>query len=158
MVWYFLMGICRWWITQFFKLTGKNLSDDMWVVCEQFIKFVLVGCLNTGFILVTYYAVVWIFGKEYYLVGQTVGYVVGIINSFFWNSRFVFSNISKTRWKAFVKMCACYGITYVIQIGLLYILVEWLFISEWLVPLLAIIVTTPINFVLNKLFVFRDVA
>ena len=134
---------------------GKKLTDETWNVCEQFIKFLLVGCSNTVVVLVVYYIVVWIAGTKYYLLGQTIGYGVGILNSFFWNSRFVFSNAQESQGKAFIKMCACYGITYLLQMGVLYVFVEWLSMSEWLAPMIAIIITTPINFVLNKLLAFK---
>lgn len=156
MVWNFLMKIARRCLSMCFHLLGKELSDDTWSVLEQFIKFLLVGCSNTVVVLVVYYIVVWLGGAQYYLLGQTLGYGVGILNSFFWNSKFVFSKSKESQGRAFLKMCACYGITYVIQMGLLYAFVEWLALSEWLAPIIAIIITTPINFVLNKLLAFKE--
>lgn len=156
MVWEFLMTIGRGCLSFCFHLVGKKLSDETWSICEQFIKFLLVGCSNTVVVLMVYYIVVWISGKEYYLLGQTVGYGVGILNSFFWNSKFVFSRSKETLVKAFIKMCACYGVTYVIQMALLYAFVEWFFLSEILAPIVAIAITTPINFMLNKILAFKQ--
>ena len=156
MIWEFLMKIGRWGLSLCFRLVGKELSDQTWSVCEQFIKFLLVGCSNTVVVLVVYYIVVWIGGKEYYLLGQTAGYGVGILNSFFWNSKFVFSDSQETHGRAFIKMCACYGVTYIIQMALLYAFVEWFLMSEFLAPIVAIVITTPINFVLNKLLAFKE--
>ena len=156
MIWTALMKFCRWCLSLCFKLVGKKLTDETWNVCEQFIKFLLVGCSNTVVVLVVYYIVVWIAGTKYYLLGQTIGYGVGILNSFFWNSRFVFSDARESQGKAFIKMCACYGITYLIQMGLMYVFLEWLSMSEWLAPVITIIITTPINFVLNKLLAFKS--
>ena len=155
MIWNFLMKITKWCFYWCFKLFKKELSDDTWCMLEQFIKFLLVGCSNTIVVLVIYYIVVWIGGRQYYLLGQTLGYIIGIINSFFWNSKFVFSDSKESQGKAFIKIFLCYGITYVIQICLLYVLVECISISEWLAPVICIIITTPINFVLNKLFAFK---
>lgn len=156
MVWNLLMKIARWCLNLCFRIVGKELSDDAWQVFEQFFKFLLVGLSNTVVVLAVYYIVVWLGGTQYYLLGQTLGYAVGIVNSFFWNSKLVFSHSREAKGLAFVKMCACYGITYVIQMGLLYAFVEWLSMTEWLAPVVAIIITTPINFVLNKLFAFKN--
>lgn len=155
MIWKSLMKACRWCLTRCFKLIGKELTDETWVVCEQFIKFLLVGCSNTLIVLLVYYIFVGIAGTQHYLLGQTLGYGIGILNSFFWNSRFVFSDAKETQGKAFIKMCICYCITYLLQMVLLYAFVELLLISEWLAPIIAIIITTPINFILNKLLAFK---
>lgn len=155
MVWNFLMKIAKWCLALCFKIAGRELTDDAWKVFEQFFKFLLVGLSNTVVVLVVYYIVVWLGGTKLYLLGQTLGYAVGIVNSFFWNSKLVFSRSQESKGMAFVKMCACYGITYVIQMGLLYAFVEWLSITEWLAPVIAIIITTPINFIMNKMFAFK---
>lgn len=120
----------------------------------QFVKFLLVGASNTVVLLAVYYLVLWLLGRSYYLLGQTLGYAAGILNSFFWNSRYVFAPKKKSGAASFLKMTLSYGVTYVLQAGLLTALVDWCHVSEILAPLLAIAVTTPINFVLNRLFVF----
>ena len=156
MVWAFLMNIVRRCLSACFKIAGKELSNDIWNAFEQFIKFLLVGCSNTVVVLIVYYVVVWIGGTQYYLLGQTLGYGVGILNSYFWNSRYVFSRNERSTPKTFVKMCICYGATYIIQISILYILVDILTFSEFLSPIIAIIITTPINFILNRVFAFKE--
>lgn len=56
----------------------------------------------------------------------------------------------------FVRMCMCYGVTYVMQIEIVYVGVETLHVSEMMVPVIAILITTPVNFVLNKRFAFKN--
>ena len=48
----------------------------------QFFKFGLVGCSNSAVTLLVYYACIWILGTEFYLLGQTIGYIAAVINSF----------------------------------------------------------------------------
>ena len=136
----------------------QELTEKQWNWIEQFIKFALVGCSNALILLVVYYIIIYMLGNQYYLVGQTLGYIAGIFNSFFWNSRYVFRDKSNRGWNAFVKMCICYGSTYLIQIGLLYALVDVLAWSELLAPIIAITVTTPINFIVNKAYAFREIS
>lgn len=125
-------------------------------VAIQFIKFLLVGASNTVALLIVYYLILWTMGERFYLLGQTLGYIAGIFNSFFWNSKYVFAGKKKAGASSFIRMALSYGITYLIQAGFLYIFVEKLLMSEVLAPIIAIIITTPINFVLNKVFAFRS--
>lgn len=121
----------------------------------QFIKFGLVGCSNSAVTLIVYYICIWLLGAEFYLLGQTVGYMAGVINSFFWNSRYVFNDSQVNKTKAFMKMCLCNVVVYVMQMLLLYWFVDMMSISEKLAPVIAIIITLPVNFILNKTFAFR---
>lgn len=154
-IWGMLIHLCRTCLNIILKCFHLDLTNEKWYVFEQFIKFAFVGCSNSIVLLVVYYIVVFIFGREMYLVGQTLGYAFGIANSYFWNSRFVFNSKEKKTKKAFVKMCFCYLISYVLQITILYMGIKILQFSEIVVPVVAILITMPLNFVLNKRFAFR---
>lgn len=155
-VWTLFIGFCRvclQWVAKPFHI---EITDASWDVWEQFIKFVLVGCSNAVVTLLVYDAMVIAFDEEIYLIGQTVGYVAGILNSYFWNSRFVFAAKEIKQSQSFVKMCTCYGMTYFMQMGMLYLFVEKLAISAFVAPVLAIIITTPVNFIINKFWAFSE--
>lgn len=154
-IWQMLMYLCRTCLGAILKCFHLNLTDEKWNICEQFIKFTFVGCSNSVVFLIVYYIVIFMLGKEMYLVGQTFGYVLGVVNSYFWNSRFVFEPQEEKTGKNFWKMCICYFISHVLQVGILYMGIEILQISEIIVPVIAILLTTPLNFVLNKWFAFQ---
>lgn len=154
-LWTRIMLFCRSFLQAVAEKFYIEITDEKWSVCEQFIKFILVGCSNAAVSLATYYIIIIICGHQTYLIGQTIGYIVGIVNSFFWNKKFVFSDTKQRSSYLFVKMCMCYGVTYFLQIGVLYILVEFCRVSTFLSPLIAIIITTPINFLLNRSWAFR---
>lgn len=132
-----------------------RLSAQMWDSIEKFLKFLIVGLSNTIIQLAIYYLAIIIFGSDKYLFGQTAGYFCGVINSYFCNSRFVFAK-GKRGILSFVKMCFCYLLTFFLQTTLIFVQIDILKLSGYLAPVLAVIVTTPINFVLNKLFAFGD--
>ena len=138
-----------------YQLIGKELTDSQWHVWEQFIKFALVGCSNSLICIVVCYLIIWIGGKAYYLLGQTFGYIVAVLNSFYWNSRRVFSDYHGNPKVAFVKMCLCNVVIYVLQIAISFLSVNLLEVSEWIAPILAVLIALPVNFTLNKLFAFR---
>ena len=151
------MRLCRWCLAAVLAVFHVELSDKLWRTVEQFIEFACVGCSNAMILLAVYYGIIFLFGESAYLLGQTLGYAAGIVNSYFWNSRIVFHSDEAVKPRgAFVRMCICYGLTYVIQIGIVYAGVEVLHISEMVVPVIAILITTPVNFVLNKYFAFKN--
>ena len=150
----FFMNIVHSILSSVYKLFHSELTDDKWNIWKSFVKFLFVGFSNTIILFIVYYVIVFICGKDLYLFAQTAGYVAGIINSYFLNSRFVFSE-GKRGGGSFVRMCICYGITYVVQMLLLYLQVDVLNFSEFIAPVVAVIITTPINFILNKVFAFK---
>ena len=124
----------------------------------QFIKFGLVGVSNTAISLTVYYLFVWI-NPELYLVGSTVGAVVSIANSFYWNNKYVFSNKRMGVLEVLVRLgktYISYGVTFVLGITLLYIEVDVLGLSVVLCPLANHAITIPLNFLLNKYWTFRQ--
>lgn len=156
-IWRILIRPCRWCLSGFLSLLRIELSDKLWSTVEQFIKFACVGCSNAIILLAVYYITIFIWGESAYLLGQTFGYVAGIVNSYFWNSRIVFHiGVATKPREIFIRMCMCYGITYIMQMGILYAGVELLHISEMIVPVVAIFITTPVNFLLNRSFAFGN--
>lgn len=132
----------------------KKLSEKQKNTISSFFKFSLVGVSNTLIFFILYYAVIMIFGKKYYLIGQCIGYFTGTINSYILNSKFVFKKTKDNKF-AFLKMCLCYLITYFLQAGLLTLQIDIFKISEFVAPISATLATTVINFFLNKIFTFN---
>lgn len=129
--------------------------DKMKKLIKQFVGFGLVGVTNTLISLLIYYVLVY-FGCHY-ILANCFGFIGGVINSYFLNSRLVFKNkAEKNSKKAFIKVTISYGISFGISTVLMYIMVDKLNISEYIAPLIRLVVTVPINFVLNKLWAFKD--
>lgn len=76
------------------------------------------------------------------------------MNSYFLNSKFVFKKQDEKA-KTIIKTYLAYGTNLIIGTGLLYLFVDILHISELVAPLLNLIVTIPLNYVLNKFWVMR---
>lgn len=123
----------------------------------QFLKFGIVGLSNTAVSLLIYYGFLWL-NADWYLWGNAVGWVVGVANSYFWNHRYVFAT-SASGWRAEGKRIGrtylSYGATLGLSQGLLYLEVDILAFSPGLCPLLNLLVTVPLNFLLNKFWAFR---
>lgn len=127
----------------------------------QFVKFGLVGVTNT----LVYYACYSILVRLgcHYALANGIGFVISVLNSYLWNSLFVFKkeaekdegkkrNTAATLVKTFIS----YALTgLVLQTFLLHLLIDIAGISKYIAPLLCVCVTTPLNFLLNKFWTFR---
>jgi len=117
---------------------------------HQFIKFGFVGIGNTIITFIVYYIL--IFFSVPYSIANIIGYTVGILNSYFWNSKYVFKTSGN---KVFVKTFISYSITIVISTLSLYIIIDMCEVSKYIAPIINILIITPINFMLNKYWAFK---
>lgn len=139
------------------KLQDKfnvHSKKDFFALVWQFIKFGIVGFSNTLISLAVYYILVFLGWN--YLLANTMCFLISVCNAFFWNYRYVFKDKTETSIpKSFSKVFITYGISYLVSTFLIWLMVDILHISEWLAPLIRLVVTVPLNFVLNKLWAFR---
>ena len=135
------------------KIFKKELTDDQKKSFMQFVKFCLVGVSNTLISLAVYYVFV-IIDARLYIIGNAVGFVVSVLNAYFWNSKFVFDKKDE-KVKTVVKTFIAYGTNLIIGTVLLYLFVDVCGLSEFIAPLLNLIVTIPLNYVLNKFWVMK---
>jgi len=124
----------------------------------QFIKFGIVGAINT----VLSYAIT---NGCYYLlhwhaqVSNIVAFTITVFISFLLNGKFVFNQDEEKRsfWKSLLKVYASYSITGLfLTAGLLYVEEQIFGIPHYIATLMNLVVTIPINFLLNKFWAYND--
>lgn len=118
----------------------------------QFIKFGIVGLSNTVIGLGSYYLFLYL--GCHYMIANILSWILSVFNAFYWNSKYVFKT-TNTWLKALLKTYVSYGISFIIGAILLYILVEIVNISDIIAPVLVLLITIPLNFILNKLWTFN---
>lgn len=132
----------------------------------QFIKFGIVGVSNTiiGYII---YA-----GSLYLMrlfnicsscdifIAQFLMFFLSVAWSFFWNNKFVFKknhNSKRSYVAALLKAYISYAFTSLLLSELLLLLwVKCFGINDYIAPVLSLIITVPLNFIIQKLWVFKD--
>ena len=123
----------------------------------QFIKFGIVGASNTLICLVIYYLGLYL--GLYYIVADALGQLLSTINAYYWNNRYVFNDgrtkTLRQHFLSWLKTLVAYGGAYVLNLVLLIVLVEVLQVPQTIAPLLNLLVTSPINFLVHKYWVFR---
>ena len=138
--------------------------DIQWDCLLQFMKFAIVGVSNT---LISYLVnILVLFSLKSlnvswdYLVGNIVAFALSVLWSFYWNNRFVFvaeEGQERYVWKILVRMYISYGFTGIILNNVLsWIWISRLEISKYIAPLFNLIISVPINFVLNKMWAFKE--
>ena len=154
-LWEILVFILDFFIRKVFRI---SLSDAQWEAFLQFIKFGIVGVSNTLIHYFTY--LICIFAGCHYLIASVIGFLVSVMNAFYWNNKYVFvkeENATRSLWQAFLKTFLSYaGTGLILENVLLVIWVRFLHVPEAIAPLVTLLITIPINFILNKFWAFKD--
>lgn len=139
------------------KRLGVHNREDLRPVLLQFLKFGLVGVSNTAVSMGVYYIFLWL-NPDWYMFGNILGTVLSIANAFVWNDLFVFSGNARDRksvFKRLGKTYMSYGGTSVLSTALLWIEVTFFHVGKAAAPVVNLLITIPLNFVINKLWTFR---
>ncbi len=120
---------------------------------NKFIKFIIVGVSNLCISLITYYIL--IFFSVNYQIANIAGFITGSLNGYFWNKNWVFNNKSASV-SFIVKFYIVYLTSWLISAVMLYFWIEILNFSDLIAPILNLFITTPINYLMNKLWVFKN--
>ncbi len=144
----------------------EKLEQGRLAPLVQFVKFGLVGVSNTaisyGIEMLGYYVV---FARVNWpdrvriAVVTAIAFAVSVLNSYYWNNRYVFKDAERKTFrdhlKALLKMAACYALTGLVLAPLLKVWIHERGVAYWVASLLTLVVTVPLNFLLNKLWAFR---
>ena len=148
----------RRFLESLFHRLGANDRTEQKALIIQFIKFGLVGVSNTLVSWICYYLILWI-DDNLYMLGSLVGTVVSIANAFFWNDRFVFKGVEhdwRSRLRRLGKTYVSYGGTSLLSMLLLWVEVQFFNVGKVIAPIVNLLITIPLNFLINKFWTFRN--
>lgn len=148
-----------------YKILRLKISDRVWGALLQFVRFSIVGLSNTiiGYLI---YAVSlkmlqlggWFPAIDIF-IAQFIMFLLSVLWSFYWNNKAVFKiEDGETRniFAALVKTYISYAFTglFLSEI-LLYVWVDLLGISEYAAPVINLLITVPLNFIIQKVWAFK---
>lgn len=149
-----------------FRMLGKQLSDEQVNAFIQFVKFGIVGVSNTLISYVIYtisllqFRAIGVLPKSDYFVAQLVAFVLSVLWSFYWNNKMVFTleeGAHRNIWKALFKTYVSYSFTGLFLNSILIVLwIEICHISEFIAPIINLLVSVPVNFLINKFWAFKS--
>ncbi|MFP4055194.1 MAG: GtrA family protein [Phycisphaerae bacterium] len=122
----------------------------------QFVMFSAIGVLNTVIDYAVYALLIWT-GAVHYLLAATLGYGVGLINSFVLNRLLTFRlpagmQRHRSEWARFLVVNV---VSLGLNLGVLYLLVTFAHFDRYLARIVAIAASLAVNFAGNKLWTFR---
>ncbi len=147
-----------------FKWLRIPASETMVETVTQFIKFGVVGISNT---LISYILniVVLLLLKPLglawdYIIGNLVAFFLSVLWSFYWNNKYVFKTNATERskvWKTLLRTYISYGVTGIVLSNVLsYVWIDVFSISKYIAPILNLLISVPVNFLLNKFWAFNN--
>lgn len=158
----FIEILIKWFL---YKVLKMSISEQKLQAFIEFVKFGIIGLSNTVISYVIYVLSLWglqkigILPTIDYLVAQFIGFVLSVLWSFYWNNRFVFKTGEKKRnwFCALMKTCVSYAFTGLFLNSLLSVL--WIEVFHWskmIAPIVNLLVSVPLNFLMNKFWAFKD--
>lgn len=140
------------------KIFHLRFLEKNWDGFMQFVKFGIVGVSNTLISYVSY--LIFLFLGCYYLVASVLSFVVSVTNSFYWNNKYVFKaedNVKRSLLTAYIRTFLAYASTGLVLANiLLFLWVSILHIPEVIAPLISLIITIPLNYIINKYWAFKN--
>lgn len=130
---------------------SNNLIVNLVLKNVSFLKFCVVGVSNTILSLIIY----WILNMIgiNYLVSSTIAYLMGIFNGYMLSSRFVYNK--KQSFNTGVKFFTVYGISLLLNLLIMYLLVEVILFDKMIAQAVAVIVNTFFNYIINSVWTFK---
>lgn len=131
---------------------------------KQFIKFGIVGVSNTVISLGITYGIIYFFHKlnllflnENLLVflASFIGFFISVLNSYYWNNKYVFNKTKAGHLKPLLKSYVCYGSTWLLSYILTFVFANLIKMPVLVVPMLSLIITIPLNFFMNRFWAFK---
>lgn len=140
-----------------------RLSESTEKALIQFIKFGIVGVSNTLLSYAINVAVLLILSplniSRDYFIANIISFIISVAWSFFWNNKYVFKQREGEKRNivsALLKTYVSYGVTGLVLANVLsFLWVDVLGISKYIAPLLNLVISVPVNFLLNKLWAFK---
>ncbi len=150
-------------IRKVLSLFGIKIDDEKTNSIAEFIKFCFVGLSNTVISYLLNVAVLALLEKyEYkwdFVVANIVAFLLSVLWSFFWNNKYVFTkkeNEDRSILKSLLKTYASYFITGIVLTNVLsYVWIEIVGLSKYIAPIINLVITIPLNFLLNKKWAFK---
>ncbi|WP_442951591.1 GtrA family protein [Paenibacillus sp. GYB004] len=121
---------------------------------QQSMKFVLVGVTNT---IISYLVFIGCnLLVDNYLVSLLISYIIGVVNSYFLNKNWTFRTPKTRNLSTIIKFITVYLCTFLVNLIILILLVDFLYFSASLSQAISLIITTMISFIGHKYWSFKN--
>lgn len=159
--WSWLEKSLKWFV---YRVCPWEISERAWEELLQFVKFGIVGLSNTviGYLIfiVSLFCLrsIDLFFRTDIYIAQFIMFLLSVLWSFYWNNRAVFKiedGEQRNLILALIKTYMTYAFTSLfLSEVLLLIWVDAVGISEFIAPVINLLITVPLNFIIQKFWAF----
>jgi len=118
-----------------------------------FIKYSIVGGVNTLITYVSFYLMSNFLGVHY-VIATIIGYILGIINSYFWNKFWTFKKNKKSL-NEFLKFVLVYLFAFTVNVGSIVFLKESLYVSPNIGEIVGILFAMIVSYAGQRFWTFK---
>lgn len=164
-IWNLMRKIVYILLNMAFKILKRDLTNNIYENFMQFVKFGIVGLSNTIISYVIYIVSLLLFRQmeilieSGYLVAQVIAFVLSVLWSFYWNNKIVFNlqeGEDRSVFRALIRTFISYSFTGLFLNSILLIFwIKVLHISEFIAPIINLLVSVPLNSVINKFWALK---
>lgn len=129
------------------KIQSNFINNRSQSNLVEFVKYAVVGCINTADYYLSYLIFMDIFNFSY-RISFVMAYVVSIVGSYFLNTYFTYKQ--KPSLKKFLIFPLTYVPNFIIQYFGIILLVDKMKMSSKVAPVITTLVATPITFFVMK--------
>ena len=152
----------------------KTLTEKQLAAWQQFVRYGVVGTANTVVKILAEFLVLWLIAKSGWNgaigglggfnrhLGTLAGFVACVCNSYWFNSHYTFENFEADKKTpaqhamALAKVALSYSFAVLFLGWALNFLWEFIHLNPFIGALINAAVGTPINFLLNKFWAFKE--
>ncbi len=156
------------WFDKLIGIFGFKSRESFWSLFKEGIRFCIVGVLNTIIFYIIYLILLKLNVNLY--VSYIIAFIVATFHSYILGNLFVFKTKNKQtgaeisvaaseglfKGKRMIKVYMAYGFTIVLGLALVWFDVNILGIPEEIAPLINLLITTPMNFFINKYWAYKE--
>lgn len=121
---------------------------------EELWNYLIVGGLTTLVAIVSY----GIFNRTFnihYVPANVLSWILAVIFAYFTNRWIVFRSKNENKVKEFIKFSSSRVVTLLVETGLLFILIDLIYVDEVISKIIGQIVVLVLNYIISKLIVFK---
>ena len=127
------------------------------LISKETILYIIFGVLTTIVNLISYYLFSNIISINY-LISNTISWIISVSFAYITNKFYVFNSKDKSKdiiIKEFIKFVNCRLTSGIIEMILLFLLVDMLAVNDIISKLVIGVIVVILNFIFSKLFVFK---
>ncbi len=127
---------------------------DRWLKLPDFVRFLIIGCVNAGISYIIYALAVIILGEAYYQLCVTLQWVLSSFISYLNQKFFVFCTRGNYV-KEYLKCCTTWAVSYLLNVIILEIFVRFIIKNVYIAQFISLFLVSVSTYVLFKFFAFK---